>query len=146
MKKLYHVTLTEDEQTTLLALTKKGTLSARKLARVHMLLRAHEQASDAEIAAALHVNRTTVERTRKRFVEGGIDWAINERPRPGGQRKLDAKAEAYLLALTCSEVPGDRQCWTMQLLADKLVELGQVDSISDETVRRTLKKMTLSPG
>jgi transposase len=81
-----------------------------------------------------------VERIRKRFVEEGLEAALTERPRPGGQRKLDGKQEAFLIALACSTPPEGRICWTMQLLANRLVALRIVDAISDETVRRTLKK------
>lgn len=146
MAKKYIVTLTEPERESLLALTKKGALSARKLNRAHILLQADAGATDATIATALHVGTATVERTRKHFVEGGVACALTERPRPGGARKLDGKAEATLVAWTCSTPPDDRSCWTMQLLADKLIELKLVDSISDETVRRVLKKTLSSPG
>jgi transposase len=144
--KRYLVTLSEDERTHLLALTKKGTLSARKLTRAHILLQADAGAMDAAIAAALHVGIATVERVRKRFVEEGLDAALRERPRPGGQRKLDDKQEAFLIALACSTPPEGRTCWTMQLLAGKLVELRVVDAVSDETVRRTLKKTPSNHG
>src|SRR3989304_3215971 len=89
---------------------------------------------------ALLVGLATVARTRQRFVEGGLEWALTERPRPGAARKLDGKAEAFLIALACTDAPEGRECWTMQLLADRLVELGLVEEISDETVRRTLKR------
>lgn len=141
MAKKYIVTLSDDERAQLLALTKKGQVRARKLTRAHILLQADAQASDDSIAAALHIATATVERTRKRFVEEGLEAALHDRPRPGGHRKLDGKQEALLIALACSTPPEPRQCWTMQLLAGKLVELQVVDSISDETVRRTLKKM-----
>jgi len=140
MAKKYLVTLTEAAREALLALTKKGSLAARKLNRAHILLQANAGATDDAIAAALHVGTATVERTRKRFVEGGVEAALTERPRPGGKAKLDGKAEATLVAWTCSAPPDDRAHWTMQLLADKLVELKVVATISDETVRRTLKK------
>jgi transposase len=146
MAKRYLVTLSEDERAHLLALTKKGTLSARKLTRAHILLQADAGAMDAAIAAALHVGIATVERVRKRFVEEGLEGALRERPRPGGHRKLDGKQEAFLIALACSTPPEGRTCWTMQLLAGKLVELRVVDAISDETVRRTLKKTSSSRG
>jgi transposase len=136
----YLVTLTDDERAQLLALTKKGTVSARRLTRAHILLQADRGTPDAAIAAALHSGTATVERTRKRFVEEGLAAALQERPRPGGRRKLEGKQEAFLIALACSTPPDGRQHWTMQLLADKLVELKHVESISDETVRRTLKK------
>jgi transposase len=104
------------------------------------LLLADEGGADAAIAAALHVHRATVERTRPRFVEGGIERALHDRPRPGSRPKLDRKQEAFLVALACSAPPDGRARWTMQLLADRLVALEIVDAISDETVRRTLKK------
>ena len=146
MAKRYGVPLSEDERAHLLALTTKGKVAARKLTRAHILLQADTGVADTAIAAALHVGTATVERLRKRFVEEGLDAALSERPRPGGRRKLDGKQEAFLVALACSTPPDERKCWTMQLLADKLVELQQVGSISDETVRRTLKKTSLSRG
>jgi transposase len=146
MAKRYLVTLSEDERAHLLILTKKGALSARKLTRAHILLQADAGAMDAAIAAALHVGIATVERVRKRFVEEGLEAALRARPRPGGHRKLDGKQEAFLIALACSTPPEGRTCWTMRLLAGKLVELQVMDSISDETVRRMLKKPFSSPG
>ena len=140
MNKRYIVDLTADERAGLLALLNKGVAPARKLTRARILLLADEGGTDREIAAALHVHPATVERTRRRFVEGGVERALSERPRPGGRPKLDGKQEAYLIALACSRAPEGRAQWTMQLLADRLVELRVVDAISDETVRRTLKK------
>jgi transposase len=146
MAKKYIISLTDQERETLLALTKKGSLPARKLNRAHILLQADAGASDTAIAAGLHVGTATVERIRKRFVEGNLEGALTERPRPGGTPKLDGKGEATLVACACSTPPDDHKVWTMQLLADKLITLGVVDSISDETVRRTLKKTISSPG
>lgn len=94
----------------------------------------------------LHVGESTVHRTRQKFVEGGVEFGLSEEPRAGGRRKLDGKGEAFLVATACSDPPNGRQSWTMQLLADKLVEIQLVDSISDETVRRCLKKTTSSRG
>ena len=146
MAKKYIVTLTEDERATLETLIKTGKRAARVIARAHILLHADAGANDEAIAAALHVGTATVERVRKRFVLQGVDAALTERPRPGGKPLLDAHAEAVLVAWTCSTPPDDRKRWTMQLLADKLVEVGEVASVSDETVRRTLKKTNSSPG
>jgi transposase len=140
MLKKYIVDLTGAERSELRELIKKGTAPARKLTRAHILLRADEDATDAAIAEALHVSIRTVERTRMKFVEGNLAFALSERPRPGAKRKLDAKAEAHLVALACSTPPQGQAVWTMWLLADELVSLGLVESISDETVRRTLKK------
>ena len=146
MRKLYIVSLTEDERTTLHDLVRKGTCSARKLTRAHILLQAADGRADQAIADALHIGRSTVERVRKRFVAGNLERALTDAPRPGGTPKLDRKAEATLVAWTCSTPPDERKQWTMQLLADKLVELKLVASISDETVRRTLKKTLSSRG
>jgi transposase len=146
MAKRYMVTLTAAEREDLLALTKKGKIAARKLMRAHVLLQADAGVSDEVIAAALHIGIATVERIRKRFVEEGLEASLTERPRPGGQRKLDGKQEAFLIALACSTPPEGRACWTMQLLADRLVALGVVEAISDETVRRALKKTHSNRG
>jgi transposase len=145
-KKLYIVNLTHDERQQLFDLVKKGRASARQLNRAHILLQAHDGATDETIAASLHVGRATVERTRKRFVEGNLARALNEDPRAGPAPKLDAKQEAWLIATACSMPPEGQKRWTMQLLADQMVQLKQVESISDETVRRTLKKTHSSRG
>jgi transposase len=92
------------------------------------------------------VGVATVERIRKRFVLEGLEEALAEKARPKKTPKLDGRAEALLLALACSDAPTGRESWSMQMLADKLVELGAVESISDETVRRTLKKARPSRG
>ncbi len=145
-KKEYLVKLTDEERAALITLTKKGTIAARKLAHAHILRLADEGKPDADIVAALGVGLSTVERTRKKYVESGLEDALSERPRPGVKRKLDEKQEAYLIALACSTPPNSSVKWTMQLLADRLVEVGMVGEISDETVRRTLKKTSLSRG
>jgi transposase len=146
VRKVYVVDLTEEERAQLLELTRKGTTRARRLRRAQILLAADDGATDAIIAATLHVARATVERTRQRFVLGGLAGALDERPRPGAKAKLDGKAEAHLVALACSDPPEGRKRWTMQLLADRLVELERVEAISDETVRRALKKTRSSRG
>lgn len=140
MTKKYHVTLTADEREYLQGLLRKGKLSVRKVKRAQILLAADHGQIDTTIAQTLHVHVNTVERIRKRFVEGGLDHALTENQRPGGQRKLDGEGEAVLVALACSDPPAGRCQWTMQLLADRLVTLGLVEQISDETVRQHLKK------
>ena len=139
-KKIYIVDLTEEERTYLLDFIKSGTKSARKLNRARILLLADEEKTDAEIAEGLHTGPATVQRIRRRFVEGNLERALNEDPRPGGQRKLDEKAEAVLETLAHSKPPDGRKRWTLQLLADRLVALQVVDSISHETVRKEVKK------
>ena len=139
--KKYIVKLEPSEREQLLAITRKGEMGARKMKRAQILLKADEGWKDEDIIKALNTNRSTVERTRKRLVESGLERALNDDPRPGQRPKLDSRAEAHLVALACSEAPGGREHWTLRLLADKLVELGVVESISHETIRQTMKKM-----
>ena len=138
--KKYIVDLSAEEREELRDLISKGKPGARKMKRAQILLKADEGLKDDEIVSALNTSRTTVERTRKRFVEGNIQKAINDDPRPGKRRKLDGRGEAHLIALACSEAPEGHATWTLRLLADRLVELGVVESISHEAVRQTLKK------
>jgi transposase len=144
--KKYIVELTPDERDRLEALTRKGSTSARRMKRALVLLAAGEGDKDEEIAAKARVHRVTVEDIRKRFVLEGLDAALSERPRPGKARLLDGRQQAFVIALACSDPPVGRASWTMQLLADRLVELKVVQSISDETVRRTLKRGRSSLG
>ena len=147
MKKVYVVDLTPEEREELLGLLKGGQTRVRKTNRARILLLANEGRTDEEVAKTLLTSVSTVERTRKRFVEGGLERALNESPRPGGRRKLTGKQEAYLVALACSDPPEGKKRWSMQMLADKLVELEVVaDGICDETVRRTLKRGTSNRG
>lgn len=139
--KRYKVNLEADEREQLRALTSKGRVSARVMKRAQILLKADEGWRDQDILAALEVSRPTVERTRQRFVEGGMVRALYDAPRPGQKRKLDGRGEAQLIALACSRTPEGRAKWSVRLLADKLVELGVVESISHEAVRQRLKKM-----
>ena len=146
MKK-YIVTLTADERQALSDLIAAGKAAAQKLAHARILLKADAADGgpawpDHRIAGAIEVSPATIERVRRRFVEQGLDAALvrKEQARPSRERTLDGRAEAKLIALACSKPPDGRKCWTMRLLADKLVELEVVPAISDETVRRSLKK------
>ena len=152
MKK-YLVTLTYEERQSLRDLTAAGKASAHKQTHARILLKADQADEgpaweDQDIAQALDCSVRTVERVRQRFVERGPDQALGRKPqdRPSRQRKLDGRAEARLIALACSAPPDGRKAWTMKLLADRLVELEVVDSVSDETVRRALKKTRSSRG
>lgn len=142
----YIVDLTTDEQGHLLNLIKKGNPSARKVARAHVLLHADEKATDEEIAESLHLSVSTVHRTRQRFIEEGLTAALSEQPRPGKVATLTGKQKAYLVALACRTPPEGRRRWTMQLLADRLIELKQVEKVSPDIVQRTLKKTTSNHG
>jgi transposase len=150
-QKKYLVTLTGEERAFLSSLTSSGRRSALAVTRARILLKADQADGgpaweDARIAEALDVGLRTVERVRQRFVERGLEAALARKPqdRPSRARALDGAAEARLVALACSAPPAGRARWTLGLLADKLVELEVVDSVSDETVRRTLKKTTSS--
>lgn len=150
--KKYKVTLTTDEREHLMELISKGKAAARKLAHARILLACDETdgcrgASDTEVAQAVHVGRSTVERVRKSFVEEGLERALNaKRPRQTRPPAFDGESEARLIALACSSPPEGRAEWTLRLLAERLVELEVFESISTETVRQTLKKTNLSLG
>jgi transposase len=149
MVKKYVVTLTEEERAYLHGLFSSGKESVRRLTRARILLKADENWADKAICEAFDVSLATVERVRCRFVEEGLEAALNRRPtRRWYERKLDGKAEAHLIALACSEPPDGHKGWSFRLLAEQLVTLEQVEveSISHETVRQVLKKTKLSPG
>jgi transposase len=152
MEKRYRVTLTEEERKELRSMVSVGKAAARKLVRARVLLLADQAEggaakSDPEIIDALGCGRATVERIRKQFVEEGLEETLQPKPSTRiYQRRLDGKAEAHLVAIACGAPPEGRSRWTLRLLGDRLVALGHVDSIAHETVRRTLKKTSLSLG
>ena len=141
----YKVKLTESERSRLNEVSHRGKPSVRTVKRALTLLKADEGLRNHEISGVLLVNAATVARVRKRFVEEGLEAAINDRPRPGRERKLDGKQEAHLVAIACSSPPEGHVNWTLHLLADKVVELEFAGSISLETVRQILKKTNSSP-
>ena len=151
-EKIYKVTLTKEEREELTVLVNIGKGQARRLRRARILLMADEEQEgggwkDADIAKALKASVRTVERTRQKCVEMGLETALNHtKPKKTRSRVLDGEAEARLVQLACSQAPDGREEWSMQLLADKLIELEVVETVSRETVRTTLKKMNLSPG
>lgn len=143
----YKVTLTAEERYELEQLVRKGKAAARKLAHARILLLADEGDNrrgrpDEQMAETLQVSLRTVSRVRKRFVTEGLEQAVNPRrqPRRPDKIKLDKETERQLVKLACSDPPDGRGSWTLQLLADRLVVLGQVESVSRETVRKALKK------
>jgi transposase len=148
----YVVRLTAEERQTLQALVDRGQGAADKLLRARMFLKADVGDegpgwTDEPIAEAFEVGLSTVHRLRQRLVEEGLDAALLRKPQSARRpAKLDGAQEAKLIAIACSQPPGGRARWTLQLLADKLVESKVVDSISDETVRLRLKKTTSSRG
>ncbi len=146
MRKKHVVMLSESERATLKGIVSKGKHSAQEIRRAHTLLMSADGKTDEEIAEALHVSAQTVYWTRRRWAKVG-QAALKDKPKGSRRRKLDGKQEAFLVALACSEAPEGRERWTLQLLADKLLELKVVEEpISYETVRDRLKKTNLSRG
>ena len=141
----YHVELSEAERCELTALVGGGKHYARKIKRAQILLAADSGLSDDDIAAAVAVGGSTVYRTKRRFVEGNLEAALNEEPRAGADRKLTGNEEALLVATACSSPPEGRARWTLELLAGAMVKLTDHDSLSRETVRRRLAENHLKP-
>lgn len=149
----YKVTLTQEERNQLTEITRTGTHAARKVIHALILLNVDrgqyntEQQINEEICKVLKIGMRTIDRVKKRFVEEGLDAALKMAPTSRGYDKLvDGDMEAHLIALACGEPPKGYARWSLRLLSDKLVELRIADSISYETVRRTLKKTNLSLG
>lgn len=148
--KKYRVKLTNRERKYLKKLTTTGKESARKLNRARILLLSDEAnpeaaESDPEIARILGVSSATVTRIRQRFIEEGLRPALNEKPRPGAPPKFSGKERAEITALACSDPPEGHGRWSLRLLADKLVELELIESISYKTVGEVLKKTNSNP-
>jgi len=144
MNKKYVVDLSEEECNALKGLVDSGRQRGRKIRWAHALLKANAGWSDEKIADAFDLSVTTVQRLRQRFVEEGLDVALGARshqPRPYA-RKLDGDREAQLVALASSHAPEGHTRWTLRMLADKMVELTHVESVSHETVRKALRKTT----
>jgi transposase len=146
MPKQYIVHLREDQRGLLYALIHKGNAPARTVRRAHTLLLAGEQRPVQTMAAMLHTSAVTVTQTCKRFLHAGLEAALSDRPRPGSRRKLDGRQEAHLVALACSTPPAGWDRWSLRLLADRMVELGIIETISSATVRRVLKKTCSNRG
>lgn len=152
MEKKYPVILTEEERVHLRQVMVAGTAPARKLTHARILLKADQSLDgpgwvDERIAEAVEVSQPTVARVRKQYVEAGLEAALNRRaPRRVYRRKLNGEHEAHLIALACSAPPAGAARWSLRLLADKLVELEIVESVSPQTVRRVLKKTSSSRG
>ena len=145
-KKLNIVHLNEQEREELRQYLRKGKSSARSLTRARILLLADDERDDEGIAETLKVSKSTIIRIRTRYCEGGLDSALHEKARSGAPSKIDGRIEAELTLLACSDPPDGRSKWTVRLLADKLVEIEVVDSISHMSVQRLLKKMKLNLG
>ena len=141
----YRVELSQAERGELTTMLSKGKRAARKLKRAQILLAADAGCSDEEIARTVAVGGSTVYRTKRRFVEGNLERAVSEDPRPGAERKLTGKEEALLVATACANPPEGRARWTLDLLADTMIKLTGHESLSGETVRRRLAENGLKP-
>jgi transposase len=141
----YRVELSQAERRELAALLSGGKHAVRKLKRAQILLAADAGVSDDGIATSVAVGGSTVYRTKRRFVEGNLERALNEEPRRGAERKLTGREEALLVATACSDPPEGRGRWTLELLSDRLVKLTGHASLSRETVRRRLAENDLKP-
>ena len=141
----YRVTLSLEERTQLRTLISGGKGRIRRLKRAQLLLAADAGTTDEAIAASVAVGTSTVYRTKRRFVEEGLEQALSEDPRPGAERKLSTMEEALLVATACTKAPAGRARWTLELLADAMVRLTEHESLSSETVRRRLADNELKP-
>jgi transposase len=141
----YRVTLTADERSQLAVLIQGGKAAVRRIKRAQILLAADAGRTDEAIAASVSVGTSTVYRTKRRFVEEGLEQALSEEPRPGAERKLSTTEEAMLVATACTKAPAGRARWTLSLLADEMVRLTNHPSISSETIRRRLSENELKP-
>jgi transposase len=146
MAKRYRVTLSEDERDRLERLSRQRTASVRMVRRAQALLLAADGKTDEVIAERLRMGVATLERLRRRFVEEGLEASLRERPRPGARPKLGPKEQAFVVALACTKPPEGRHRRTMQMLADRLVELEMVPDITDEAIRLLLKRTSSSRG
>jgi len=149
MNTKYIVKLTDEQRQYLEKLTSSGTCSARQMKRAHILHKSDQSIawSYEQIAEAFDVSDVTIAKVRKAFAEQGLEVALQrKKPEREYEHSLDGEDEAHLIALACSEPPVGRDHWSLRLLRDRFVKLGYVESISHETVRRTLKKTNSSRG
>ena len=141
MRKAAIVRLTIDQRVELTERLKREALTARQRRHFQILLLADDGWTDQQIAVATAGSRSTVARHRKRFVQDGLEATLRDKPRSGAPAKMDGKQEAMIVALACSDAPDGRTVWTAKLLANRVVEMEIVESVSVSTVRRVLKKM-----
>lgn len=146
MRTAQPIQLSGEQRVELEQLIHTGNAAARVQTRAHILLLSSEGKSEAEVVAALHTSSATVYKVRRQFRMEGLQRALYDKPRPGRPPRITGEVEAKLTMLACSTPPQGRSSWTLQLLADKMVELQYIDAISDQAVYNTLKKTNLSLG
>jgi transposase len=143
----YKVNLSKAERKRLQELIQSEAPRNRRVKHAKILLESDLGKSAAKVADWVGVGHSTVERTRQRYAENGMEAALSDKPRPGAVPKLDGKQQAFVIALACSDTPDGQERWSMQMLADKMVELGVVEqAVSHDTIGRVLKKMSLNLG
>ena len=146
VREKFVVQLTREERSQLERLVRAGKGSARVINRARILLKTNEGWPAPRVAQALDVAQGTAFNVKRRFAEGGLDGVLEDRPQARRYRKMDERAEAHLIALACSPAPAGHDHWELRMLADRMVELGVVESLSHETVRLHLKKTPSCPG
>jgi transposase len=142
----HEVHLREEERRKLIGIVSKGRNKAVVIQRAHILLKVNEGKTDAKISQMLYVSEQTIRRTRLRFVQEGLQAALEDKPHPATGSELDEKQEAHIIALACSEPPAGQARWTLELLTQEVLRDGIVTHISPETVRLLLKKTNSNPG
>ena len=142
----HEVHLKEEERRKLIGIVSKGRNKAVIIQRAHILLKADEGKTDAEISQMLYVSEQTIRRTRQRFVQEGLQAALEDKPHPATGSELDEKQQARIIALACSEPPAGQARWTLELLTQEVLKDGIVTHLSPETVRLLLKKTNSNPG
>jgi transposase len=146
MSKRIDINLQEQERQELEQVIRKGVRSARELTRARILLLSDRGQGVGQVTEAVMCSRGTVMNVKKRYLKGGLEAALYDKPRPGAKPKITGDVEAHLIALTCSDPPEGYSRWTLRLLADQLVELELVESISHTAVGQVLKKTNSNPG
>lgn len=146
MPKIYHVDLTPKQRKDLKKQVRYGRTKTQVITNTHIILKADEGKTDEEIAALQYVGVETVRRVRQRYWKGGLEYALNGNPYPPREPKLSDEQEAYLIALACSDAPEGYARWTIEMLAERMLADGKIDTISPSKVQMTLKKTNSSPG
>jgi len=146
MEKRYHVDLTPKQRKDLRKMVRVGRNKAKVISRAHILLKSDEGKSDRLIAEMLYIDEETVKRTRRRFWEDGLEFALNGQKYPPVEPMLTDEQEAYLIALACSDAPEGYARWTVEMLRKRMVDDGQIEAVSVEKIRLTLKKISSNHG
>lgn len=140
------IELTDKEKSKLQTIVKSGTHKSRKIIRSHALLKMNAGVSKAEIMLSLGIDSNHYHRIKSRYLQGGLEASLEEKPRPGQPSKITERLEAQITSISCSDAPEGRSSWTLSLINERLVELKYVEELSNETIRKVLKKANLNLG